>query len=154
MLSFDPNPSTQIAAECEVILRALPDWFGIESAIVDYVRDIAESPTWLWREHGVLLGFLSAKIHFPGSAEIHVMGIQSSAHRKGIGRKLTQACEAKFQSDGFHFLQVKTLSDRSTDPNYAKTREFYLAMGFQPLEVFPTLWDEWNPCLQLVKALS
>ncbi len=153
MLSFDPSPTAETARECEVILRALPEWFGIESAIVDYVRDIAGSPTWLWREEGELLGFLCAKVHFPGSAEIHVMGILPGAHRKGLGTKLTRACEEKFQADGFHFLQDKTLSDRSTDPNYAKTREFYLAMGFQPLEVFPTLWDEWHPCLQLIKAL-
>ena len=31
--------------------------------------------------------------------------------------------------------------------------EFYRSMGFAPLEVFPELWDPWNPCLTLVKIL-
>ena len=26
--------------------------------------------------------------------------------------------------------------------------------GFVPLEVFPSLWDPWNPALQLVKAID
>ncbi|OSP57565.1 GNAT family N-acetyltransferase, partial [Enterococcus faecium] len=26
--------------------------------------------------------------------------------------------------------------------------------GFSRLEVFPNLWDEWNPCLVLVKKLE
>jgi hypothetical protein len=26
-------------------------------------------------------------------------------------------------------------------------------MGFSELEVFPTLWDEWNPCQILIKAI-
>ncbi|EGO9156442.1 GNAT family N-acetyltransferase, partial [Enterococcus faecalis] len=25
--------------------------------------------------------------------------------------------------------------------------------GFKRLEVFPTLWDAWNPCLILIKQL-
>ena len=29
----------------------------------------------------------------------------------------------------------------------------FFAMGFVDLECFPTLWDEGNPCLVLVKAL-
>ncbi len=33
MLSFDPSPTTETALECEVILRALPEWFGIEIAL-------------------------------------------------------------------------------------------------------------------------
>lgn len=29
---------------------------------------------------------------------------------------------------------------------YDKTNLFYISFGFKELEVFPTLWDEWNPC--------
>ena len=29
------------AETCEQILRSLPDWFGIEEALVQYVRDLA-----------------------------------------------------------------------------------------------------------------
>jgi hypothetical protein len=50
-------------------------------------------------------------------------------------------------------LQVKTLSVRSADANCARTRAFYVGMRFVPLEEFPTLWNEQNPCLMLVKRL-
>jgi len=55
---------------------------------------------------------------------------------------------------GKEFLTVKTLADTHPDEGYAGTRRFYLAMGFKPLEVFPTLWDEANPCLLMVKRLG
>lgn len=36
---------------------------------------------------------------------------------------------------------------------YDKTNKFYLALGFKEFEVFPTLWDEWNPCQIYVMAI-
>jgi hypothetical protein len=33
------------------------------------------------------------------------------------------------------------------------TRLFYEAIGFLPIEVFPTLWDPWNPRLLMLKRL-
>ncbi|KAB7124131.1 N-acetyltransferase, partial [Bifidobacterium longum] len=38
-------------------------------------------------------------------------------------------------------------------PEYDQTIRFYESVGFERLEVFPTLWDAWNPCLVLVKKL-
>ena len=61
--------------------------------------------------------------------------------------------EDVLRSQGVRFLQVKTLSPRRACEHYDRTREFYLAMGYVPLEEFPLLWDERNPALQLVKAL-
>ncbi|MFA6119201.1 MAG: hypothetical protein WCT85_06020 [Parachlamydiales bacterium] len=51
-------------------------------------------------------------------------------------------------------MTVKTLSPSADDENYAKTRAFYLSMGFYPLEEFKTLWDENNPCLFMIKVLK
>ena len=48
---------------------------------------------------------------------------------------------------------MKTLAATQPDPNYAATRHFYEALGFLPVEVFPTLWDARNPCLLMVKPL-
>ena len=48
----------------------------------------------------------------------------------------------------------KTISEERDCESYAMTRQFYLALGFIPLEVFATLWDESNPCLLLVKSLN
>ena len=37
--------------------------------------------------------------------------------------------------------------------DYDKTNHFYLSLGFKEFEVFPTLWDEYNPCQVYVMAL-
>ncbi len=151
---FHESPGAALAAQCEVILRALPEWFGLEHALQEYVRDIAGLPTWLWLVDGQVRGFLSVRRHFPEAAEIHVMGVIPELHRTGVGRNLCLACEAHLKDQGVRFLQAKTLSHTKQNAAYAKTREFYTSQGFTPLEVFPTLWDEWNPCLVLVKALA
>ena len=62
--------------------------------------------------------------------------------------------ENHLRNEGVKILQVKTVSaDRNCDA-YEKSRAFYKAVGFIPLEVFPTLWDEANPCLVLVKSIE
>ena len=55
---------------------------------------------------------------------------------------------------GVEFLQVKTLSGKHPDEGYKKTRAFYLADGFRPLEEFPNLWGLENPALQLIKVVA
>ena len=39
-------------------------------------------------------------------------------------------------------------------PPYNGTRAFYRKEGFLPLEVFPTFWDEDNPCLFLARTVK
>ena len=36
---------------------------------------------------------------------------------------------------------------------YDQTNQFYISVGFKELEVFPTLWDEWNSCQIYVMAI-
>jgi len=151
------GPETGCASSCEPILRALPAWFGIDSAIAQYVKDIEQEPTFLARVDngdGEVVGFVTIRRHFPESAEVHVMGIRAEYHRRGIGRTLIEAAERWLAADRCRLLQVKTVSADCEDPYYGRTRAFYRAVGFQPLEVFPTLWDARNPCLVLVKALD
>jgi len=62
--------------------------------------------------------------------------------------------EHRLAADGVEFLQVQTLSAARPDEAYARTRAFWLARGFRPLEEFPTLWDPGNPALQLIKAVA
>lgn len=152
-------------AECESILRALPEWFGIESALLQYVQDIRRYPTWLARtvepasgraaeqaRSTGAIGFITIRRHYPESAEIHCMAVRPAMHRRGIGRAMIECIERTLRGEGARFLQVKTLGPSRPDPGYALTHRFYAAMGFAPLEEFPTLWER-NPALQLVKAL-
>tara|TARA_Y100000590_G_C15672862_1_gene996899 strand:- start:530 stop:1000 length:471 start_codon:yes stop_codon:yes gene_type:complete len=138
---------------CEKILRSLPDWFGIEESIVQYIKDADKMPTMIVKNETEEIGFLTIKKHFKESADIHCMGILPQYHRKGIGIQLIKKVEIHLKNEGVKILQVKTISEESDCKFYAKSRQFYKSIGFIPLEVFPKLWDESNPCLQLVKQL-
>ncbi|MFN8790603.1 MAG: GNAT family N-acetyltransferase [Bdellovibrionales bacterium] len=146
----DRNLKSQI---CESVLRGLPLWFGIESAIRDYVQDVKRMETWAVYKDNLAIGFASINKHFSQSAEIHVMGIFEQFHRKGIGHQLIEVISNELRFQGFKFLTVKTLSESRPNKEYEMTRHFYLKNGFVPLEEFKTLWGEANPCLLLVKIL-
>jgi ribosomal protein S18 acetylase RimI-like enzyme len=147
------GPFVGQAAICAPILAALPEWFGIEEANRQYTRDIEQLPTLLASCEGETVGFLTLREHSEYAAEIHVMGVKPERHRQGVGRALVEEAERQLSQRGFEYLQVKTLSAIHPDRNYARTRAFYQAMGFCPLEEFPALWGEANPCLQLIKGL-
>jgi ribosomal protein S18 acetylase RimI-like enzyme len=142
------------AAVCEPILRALPPWFGIESALQYYVQTIETLPTLLARVSGASAGFLTLKQHNAYSAELYVLGVYPQYRRQGVGRALVQRSEEILRQRGVEYLQVKTLSAAHPDPHYVETRAFYLAQGFRPLEELPELWGEHNPCLLMIKALA
>ena len=146
-------PSTNCGIVCAKILRALPNWFGIEESLVQYVKDADVMPTMLVKDNNKDVGFLTINKHFPKSVEIHCMGILPQYHRKGIGKLLINKLENYLVKEGVKILQVKTVSAGRDCSAYAKTRAFYKAVGFIQLEVFPDLWDKANPCLLLVKKL-
>jgi ribosomal protein S18 acetylase RimI-like enzyme len=98
------------------------------------------------------VGVLLAARHFPAAAEIHLMAVHPSRHRHGVGRALVAALEVDLIADGVKFLQVKTLGPTSPDEGYARTREFYARVGFQPLEELHELWPG-NPCVIMIKSL-
>ncbi len=147
------GPLLNQSSVCIPILRLLPEWFGIEAAIMNYERAIKRLPTFLAKSDGQVLGFLSLKQHFPASAEIYVMAVRPDAHRSGIGRSLIEAAEAHARGLDIEYMQVKTLGPSRPNEEYARTRAFYKAMGFRPLEEFKQIWDENNPCLVMVKRL-
>jgi GNAT superfamily N-acetyltransferase len=141
------------ADACEAILRSLPDWFGIEDAIVSYVKDLRTMETFVADVDSEVVGFLTLKAHFPASAEIHVMGVVETHHGRGLGRRLVEHAEALLRERGVQYLQVKTLAPSHPDRHYARTRGFYEHLGFVPLEE-NELWGRTNPCLIMVKHLS
>lgn len=147
------GPHLGKADVCEPILRALPQWFGIEEAIVEYILSIEVMPTFLALADEQPAGFLSIKRHSDYSAEIFVMAVAPVFHRRGVGRRLVDAVEKMLREQRVEYLQVKTLSAAHPSLEYAQTRMFYLAVGFRPLEEFPTLWNPSNPCLLMVKSL-
>lgn len=148
------GPTLQRSLECEEILRTLPMWFGREDALLMYKQGTATHPTFAAEDNGRLLGFITLHEHFPESWEVHCMAVRAAHRNMGIGSLLLGHSEAWLSGKGVCFLQIKTVAATSSSREYAKTREFYRAKGYTPLEVFPTLWGPHHPALQLVKVLK
>ncbi len=138
---------------CNDILRNLPDWFGIESAIIEYSNEVANQLFIVARENANHVGFISVKKHYDKSAEIYVMGILTNYHRRGIGMNLMSVVKKRLRDQNIKYLTVKTLSEAAQSEHYDKSRAFYSSQGFEPLEEFKTLWDESNPCLYMIMTI-
>ena len=147
------NPFSQQSKICESILRDLPQWFGIEKALIHYIEEIEKLPTLFALIESKYVGFLSFKQHNKYAAELYVMGIYSQYQRCGIGRALIHHTESILRQQNIEYWQVKTLAASHPDRFYAQTRAFYLAMGFRPLEELTQLWGKDNPCLLMIKHL-
>lgn len=136
-----------------LILEALPDWFGIAEARENYIKESRDKIFFCAYERNKPVGFLYLKETGHATAELYVMGVLREFHRKGIGRELFHRAKEAAVEKGYSFLQVKTVQMGRYE-DYDRTNRFYLSLGFQEFEVFPTLWDEWNPCQIYVMSLQ
>ena len=134
------------------ILEALPDWFGLPEAREEYIVNSVNQQFFAAVKEVKTIGFLCLKQTGKDTVEVAVMGVLKEFHRHGIGRKLFMKAKEKAIKDGFSFIQVKTVQMGQYD-NYDNTNKFYISLGFKEFEIFPTLWDEWNPCQVYVMAL-
>lgn len=139
---------------CERIARNLPAWFGIEEGLQELRHCLETESGWAALAGEEPIGFLTVAIPFPETREITWMAVAPDWHRHGVGRMLVQRVIDEARSEGATLLHVKTLADSHPSPEYAQTRAFYTALGFQRLVVLPELWDPSNPCLLLVLALK
>ena len=138
---------------CADIMRSLPQWFGIESAIPKFVKDLESTDTYIAENDGLTLGFINMNQHNNYTAEIEIIAVRPEFRRRGVGRALIEFAERECLKRGLEYLFLKTLGPSSPDWNYAQTRVFYEAMGYRPLEE-NGLWGESNPCLIMVKCLK
>lgn len=136
-----------------VILEALPEWFGIPEARENYIRESADEIMLVSSEGGEPDGFLCLKETGKATLELAVMGVLKEYHRQGVGTALVRAAKRIARERGYSFLQVKTVQ-MGRYPEYDATNRFYLSLGFKEFEVFPTLWDEWNPCQIYVMSVD
>ena len=127
------------------ILESLSDWFGIPEAREEYIRESSDKPFFAAFDGANPVGFVCLKRTGKDTAELFVMGILEEYHGKGIGTELFSKAKSNAAESGYSFLQVKTVRMGKYD-EYDRTNRFYLSLGFKEFEVFPTLWDECNPC--------
>ena len=146
----DPQMKTVI---CDRILRSLPQWFGIEEAVQHYSAAVREQLFLTVLVGEIPVGFVSVKDHNPYTSELYVLGIYQECHGRGLGRSMIGAVEERLLQQGKKFLTVKTLGDSHPDPYYKKTKGFYQALGYYPLEELDEIWGKENPCLVMAKPL-
>ena len=126
------------------VLEALPEWFEIEASREAYIAESVEQPVFAAFAGNTAAGFLCLKETGAATVELAVMGVLKPYHRNGIGRMLFERARDSAAAAGYTFMQVKTVK-MGVYPDYDSTNRFYLACGFQELEVLP-IWDEANPC--------
>ena len=134
------------------LLESLPDWFGIPESTEEYIVDSKGRPFFCAYADDVPIGFLYLKETGRHTVELAVMGVLKEYHRQGVGRKLFAEAKNEAKQLGYSFIQVKTVQMGRYDI-YDDTNRFYLSLGFKELEVFPTLWDECNPCQIYIMAI-
>lgn len=134
------------------ILEALPEWFGIPESTESYIKDSVDKIFFSAYINEQPVGFLYLKETGTDTIELAVMGILKEFHRNGIGKELFKNAKKYVTEKGYSFLQVKTVQMGKYEI-YDKTNYFYKSLGFKEFEVFPTLWDESNPCQIYIMAL-
>jgi len=147
---FDKDEKRKIARK---VLEALREWFEVDESREQYIRECAD---WIFiaaKENDEYVGFLCLKETGNATVELAVMGVLKGYHRSGIGRQLFEKAKAIAAESGYSFMQVKTVQMGKYE-DYDKTNLFYLSCGFKEFEVFPTYWDEDNPCQIYVMSLS
>ena len=138
----------------ERILRGLPDWFGIEESLLDYVENSRTLPTTTARIHDEIVGVCVVRHHNPRSVEIDLLAVRLDLHRRRIGHQMLDHVEAGLRAAGVRLFHVKTYGPSGNSPEYERTRAFYEAYGFVALEENTAIWGPGNPCLMLVKPLD
>ena len=147
------GPTQLVSAIAEQILRSLPQWFGVEAALLRYAAEAQILPSFVALSAGVPIGFISLRKHNPDTVEINCIAVVPDRHRSGVGTALCNAASNWWASQGGRLLHVKTIGPTRNDSSYARTRAFYVARGFVRVEEFIELWPGY-PCLLLVLPLT
>lgn len=134
------------------ILNALQEWFELDDTREEYIRSNAGKAFFCAYENAKPVGFLYLNQTGKDTVELAVMGILKEYHRMGMGTALFEFAKSVVSDHGYSFIQVKTVA-RGKYPEFDKTNDFYVSLGFKELEVFPTLWDEQNPCQIYIMAI-
>lgn len=134
------------------ILEALPEWFGIPESREQYIKESAAQLFFAALDAEKAIGFLCLKETGKETVELSVMGVLKDYQRRGLGRKLFEQAKKVVGNLGYSFMQVKTVQ-MGRYAEYDATNRFYRSLGFKEFELFPTLWDERNPCQIYVMSL-
>ncbi len=140
-------------AVCAEVLGTLREWFGAEGN-AEYAKEVEALPMFGVMKDGAVAGFLALKPHTPYSMEILVMGVRPQFHRAQIGHALMTRAIAYAKEHGARYITLKTLSASQPNEFYARTRKFYEAWGFVPIEEFEAPWNPQDPAWLMIRPLD
>lgn len=127
------------------ILNDLHDWFEDQVANKNYIETSKNGIFFADYENNKPRGFITLVPTSKYTLELHIMGVKLAYQRLGIGKKLFEIAKNYAKTQGYEFIQVKTVKE-GVYPEYDATNKFYQKLGFKEVEVLDGLWDENNPC--------
>jgi GNAT superfamily N-acetyltransferase len=140
-------------ADCASILAELSEWFGIPQSNAEYAEYAEREPTWVAEEGGDVVGVMTLVDHGFSAIDIHPLAVRRDAHHHGVGKALVSQAVTETLALGRSYLTVKTRGPSLPYEPYERTRMFYLAVGFEPLEEFTEIWGPENPCLIMIMPM-
>jgi GNAT superfamily N-acetyltransferase len=140
-------------AECASILALLPDWFGLPESNAAYAAIAEREQAWVAEEAGETLGLMVLVDQGFSAIDIHLLAVRPDVHGRGVGKALVRHARAVAQELGKPYLTVKTQGPSANYEPYRRTRAFYDAVGFKPLEEFTAIWGPENPCLIMIMSM-
>lgn len=142
------------ATACDRIVASLPEWFANADGIREAAALVRDAPGLVVETEGDVRGFVTHARRYARTEEITWIAVDAAARGTGLGTALVSALEAALVEQGVRLLTVKTLSDREDPgPEYAATRAFYLARGFEPVMELD-IWGPENPAQVLAKQIG
>ena len=147
------NDTTLTRTIARALLENLHDWFEMNESREQYIRECSDWMFFAAKENGEYAGFLCLKETGRQTVELAVMGVLREYHRNGLGRALFTEAQRTAASEGYSFMQVKTVK-MGVYEDYDITNRFYLSLGFAEFEVIEELWGKENPCQIYVMSLK
>ncbi|WP_374532320.1 GNAT family N-acetyltransferase [Phenylobacterium sp.] len=137
-------------ADCNTILAELPDWFGIPASNAAYAQAAEREETWVAETGGDPLGLMVLTDQGFSAIDVHLLAVRPHLHGRGVGKALIAQARTLAAARGKPYLTVKTQGPSREYAPYRRTRLFYEAVGFAPLEEFTEIWGPENPCLVMI----
>jgi N-acetylglutamate synthase-like GNAT family acetyltransferase len=141
-------------ADCASILAELPEWFGIPESNSSYAEAAECEQAWVAEESGEALGLMVLMDQGFSALDVHLLAVRPHLHRRGVGRALIEQARAVARELAKPYVTVKTRGPSLPYEPYERTRAFYEAVGFEPLEEITAIWGPENPCLIMIMPVS
>ncbi|PYY32259.1 GNAT family N-acetyltransferase [Curtobacterium sp. MCBD17_030] len=135
-------------AAVRTLLNRQAHMFGGESTIAAYAED-AGNPAFdslIVTRDNRTRGVILTRRRFPETVEVHLLVVDDTVHRSGIGSFLLQEAADRARGAGAKMLTVRVLGEGRGHRGWVGVRAFYEANGFIPL-------DDTGPTVLLAKHL-